>query len=209
MTLPHRSQGVPSFTCPHCSAFAHMTWDGVPSNHPARLTLDIAFCDACHKYSLWIRQNESQRYQMVWPDDVDVPPPNPDLNEDITSDYGEAASILNKSPRGAAALLRLCVQKLCVELGQPGKNLNTDIASLVEKGLPPKVQQSLDVVRVVGNESVHPGQMDMKDDTDTARALFSLVNVIAESLISAPKQAEEIFKSLPPSKLAEIEKRDS
>ena len=73
----------------------------------------------------------------------------------------------------------------------------------------PKVQQSLDAVRVIGNESVHPGQMDMTDDTDTARALFSLVNVIAEPLISAPKQVEAIFNSLPPSKLAEIEKRDS
>ncbi len=146
---------------------------------------------------------------MVWPDVVDTPPPNPDLNEEITFDYREAASILNKSPRGAAALLRLCVQKLCVELGQQGKNLNTDIASLVQKGLPPIVQQSLDAVRVIGNESVHPGQMDMTDDTDTARTLFSLVNVIAASLISAPKQAKEIFDSLPQSKLEQIEKRDS
>jgi len=42
-------------------------------------------------------------------------------------------------------------------------------------------------VRVIGNEAVHPGKLDLKDDRDTATRLFKLVNIIAEQMISNPK----------------------
>ena len=40
----------------------------------------------------------------------------------------------------------------CGHLGESGKNINDDIAALVKKGLNLMIQQSLDVVRVIGNE---------------------------------------------------------
>ena len=52
------------------------------------------------------------------------------------------------------------LQKLCKVLGQSGNNINEDIKALVESGLDPRVQKALDAVRVVGNNAVHPGQMD-------------------------------------------------
>jgi hypothetical protein len=83
-----------------------------------------------------------------------------------------------------------------------------DIASLVAKGLNRLVQQSLDIVRVIGNEAVHPGTIDLRDDRDTALQLFKLVNLIAEQMISTPKHVNQIFDSLPVAKKAAIEKRD-
>ncbi len=102
--------------------------------------------------------------------------PNQDLPEDIIHDFEEARSIIGESPRGAAALLRLCVQKLCVHLKEKGKSIDEDIASLVAKGLNPLVQKSLDIVRVVGNEAVHPGVIDLNDNRDIANKLLSLIN---------------------------------
>ena len=105
-------------------------------------------------------------------------------------------------------LIRLVIQKLCIELGEEGKRIDDDIASLVKKGLSPLVQKSLDAVRVIGNEAVHPGTLDLKDDIDTAARLFDLVNIIAEQMISNPKHVDEIYIKLPSTKREAIEKRD-
>ena len=121
----------------------------------------------------------------------------------------EAKAIVNKSPRGAAALLRLCIQKLCEQLGEKGKNINDDIANLVKIGLPVKIQQALDVVRVIGNNAVHPGQIDLRDDQDTAMKLFELINVIAEVMITQPKEVERLYQSLPQTAREAIQKRDN
>src|SRR5688500_789233 len=101
-----------------------------------------------------------------------------------------ATSILNRSRRATAARLRLCIQKLCIQLGEPGNNINNDIASLVKKGLSVTMQQALDSVRVIGNDAVHPGEMDLKDDRDTALKLFTLVNLIAHRMITEPREVE-------------------
>lgn len=146
---------------------------------------------------------------MIYPDYAGIEAPNEDLSEDIVADYNEAASILYKSPRGSAALLRLAVQKLCKQLGEPGKNINTDIGNLVKnRNLSVTIQQALDALRVIGNESVHPGQLDLRDDPATAQTLFRLLNKIAETMITEPRQIKNIYDTIPDSKKEAIEKRD-
>ncbi|EHV9723967.1 DUF4145 domain-containing protein [Vibrio parahaemolyticus O1:K58] len=145
---------------------------------------------------------------MLYPTHGSAPVANEDLPEDVKADYLEAASIAQLSPKGAAALLRLAIQKLCLHLGGEGKNINNDIALLVKNGLSPIVQQSLDIVRVVGNNAVHPGQIDL-DEPEVVSSLFVLINVIAETMISVPKQVEKIYSGLPSGALEAIERRDS
>ena len=140
---------------------------------------------------------------------MNIHKPNEDLNKDIQKDYNEAASIVEKSPRAAAALLRLGIQKLCKQLGEEGSNINKDISELVKKGLAIQIQQALDIVRVVGNESVHPGQIDLDDNKEIALKMFELINVIAQTMITQPKEIEKLYSSLPEEKLDGIAKRDS
>jgi len=194
-----------AFNCPFCNAYANQIWDDlkrVLRTQYHYTQLDGCECAHCGHESIWYGG------VMVHPNFEGVQPPNSDLSREIKTDYQEAASILQKSPRGAAALLRLAIQKLCKEIGEQGKNINEDIKNLVAKGLPSAVQKSLDVVRVIGNEAVHPGQIDLKDNIEIAKALFKLVNIIAEKMITEPKEVEEIYSSLPESKRREIEKRD-
>jgi len=88
-------------------------------------------------------------------------------------------------------------------------DLNKAIAKLVDEGLPKKIQQALDVVRVVGNNAVHPGTINLNDDPSVALKLFNLVNMIVDSMITQPRQIEEMFGGLPPTAIAQIQKRDS
>ena len=107
-------------------------------------------------------------------------------------------------------MLRLGIQKLMVHLGEKGKNINDDIASLVLKGLDTRIQKALDVVRVVGNSAVHPGQIDLNDDKTIAAKLFGLVNVIVESQITQAKHIEEMYDTVVPDTVkAQIDKRDA
>jgi len=162
----------------------------------------VAICSHCKKPSYWMND------QMIYPNVLTAPFPNDDLPVEIKADFEEARQISNLSPKGAAALLRLVIQKICIHLEQPGKDLNTDIGNLVKKGLSPKIQMALDVVRVIGNESVHPGQIDLNDDPAVTAKLFELVNIIADTMISHPKEIEKLYGSLPEGKKAAIEKRD-
>nr|WP_309099080.1 DUF4145 domain-containing protein [Fredinandcohnia onubensis] len=199
--------GNESFHCPFCNVLAHQHWykcfyarPGMA--HQLHGDLEISICGHCREKTLWFNE------KMLYPDKTIAPPPHDDLPEDLLDDYTEASSILTKSPRGAAALLRLTLQKLMVVLGEQGKDINKDIGSLVSKGLHPQVQQALDIVRVIGNESVHPGQLDLKDDFETALQLFDLVNFIVEDRISRPRAIADLFNKLPEGKRKGIEIRD-
>jgi Domain of unknown function (DUF4145) len=163
----------------------------------------VSKCYSCGALGVWIYDT------LIFPSTTCHIEPNIDLTDDIKRDFREAAKILNLSPRGSAALLRLCVQKLCIQLGEAGKHIDTDIANLVKKGLETSLQQALDIVRVIGNEAVHPGQIDLRDDRETATKLFQLINIIADAMVSRPKQIAELYGKLPESKLRAIEKRDS
>jgi hypothetical protein len=59
-----------------------------------------------------------------------------------------------------------------------------------------RVQQSLDVVRVIGNNAVHPSLIDIRDDHNTAERFFDLVHLIAEIMISQLKHVSEMYESL-------------
>ncbi len=164
--------------------------------------LYISQCYNCKKISVWVHE------RLIFPQQKIGVNPNTDLPENIIGDFEEARDILNQSPRGAAALLRLCIQKLCAHLGEKGKNIDEDIASLVSKGLNPLVQKSLDVVRVIGNEAVYPGAIDLKDDRDTALKLLQILNVIADQMITHPKTIQQMYDQLPESKKKAIEERN-
>lgn len=131
------------------------------------------------------------------------------MPEDVKGIYDEACLVLKASPRSSAALSRLAIEKLVDHLEAHGNNLNSKIADLVSKGLPVRIQQMLDSVRVIGNNAVHPGEIDLSDDTQLALSLLNFINLIVENQISQPKRIDEIYNSLPESNLKSIERRDS
>ena len=164
----------------------------------------VSECFSCEALAIWLHG------KLLYPAEHLAPEPNEDLPGDIKADYQEASTILELSPRGAAALLILSIQKLCGHLGETGKDINADIKNLVAKGLDQNIQKALDTVRVVGNEAVHPGSVDLKDDRDTASRLFDLVNIIADAMITQPKAINALYEEkVPEAKKEAIEQRDN
>jgi hypothetical protein len=197
-----------AFDCPWCSAFAHQTWFRGGRYAGGTLwalisELDISTCTRCGRNAYWLDRS------LIYPLASTAPLANADAPEEVRADYAEAASVLARSPRSSAALLRLAIQKLCGFLGESTSDLNGAIGALVKKGLSVEVQQALDVVRVIGNHAVHPGEMDLRDDAETAMALFGLVNLIADRMISEPKRIRALYDSLPERSKEQIIRRDA
>ncbi len=194
-----------AFHCSICQVYAKQVWgrcDWAPYRSYENTDVFVSRCTHCNELSYWIHE------QLLYPATSTAELPSPDLPANCLTDFNEARAISNASPRGAAALLRLCIQKLLVELGLPGKNINEDIAALVKDGLPPLVQQSLDICRVVGNNAVHPGELDLTDTPEIAHSLFKLINVITYDRITRPKEVKSLYDSLPVGALQAIERRD-
>ena len=213
--------GASRFHCLHCHTYAHQTWSDMYIHELCQRTLydnkddpfkynnvhigddsvKVSLCSHCEAPTLWTAE------KIIYPLTGMFPPANNDLPDNVKAVYDEASAIANQSPRAAAALLRLALQVLLEHIGRTG-NLNTNIKKLVKEGLDPQIQQALDIVRVTGNNAVHPGEI-IFDDPTNVHTLFQLINVIANTLITQPKQTQELYDNLPEDARKAIEKRDS
>jgi hypothetical protein len=168
----------------------------------ALVNVAMSWCYPCKGFALWVED------KIIYPRHNSEIIAHDEMPDSVKADFNEAASIVDMSPRGAAALLRLCIQKIMPDLGATEGDLNDNIASLVKKGLETDIQQAMDVLRVIGNNAVHPGQIDLKDDKATALKLFDLLNLIVERRIATPNKIKGLFEGLPPGAREQIEKRD-
>lgn len=200
-----------AFTCPICDVHAHMAWANLYDQQTGHDTQFVsATCSHCRTRNLWRFDYQTYVGTLIFPDKTIVALPEPDMPDDIRRDYEEAATIFNRSPRGSAALLRLCLQKLCVFLGQPGEHIDKDIRALAKLNvLPPLVIKVADTVRITGNQAVHPGEMSEEDVDHVAAKMFDLVNFIVRKGISEPKELEALYNMVPEGPRKAAEEKDA
>lgn len=212
-----------AFNCPICGAYAQFTW--VPFTYSKcgqteETEFHGACCARCQQWTMWrylgqklgpkglLGQPVYVHGELVAPRVSITPLPADDLPQDCVGDFTEARNVFATSPRSSAALLRLAIQKLCIHLGESGKNINNDIGNLVKKGLDARIQKALDIVRVTGNNAVHPGTMDLNDTPELAHKLFDLVNLVVNEMITKPNEIDALYTALPKGVLDGIQKRD-
>jgi hypothetical protein len=114
------------------------------------------------------------RGRLVFPINVEKMP------ELVEEDLEEAAAILNKSPRGATALMRLCIHKLMPLLRQDGDGLNDYMSSLVRKGAEVEIQQAMEVLRVLRDEPEQPTSLETQEDKEMALRFVDSLKAILE-----------------------------
>lgn len=114
-----------------------------------------------------------------------IPKPNQNLDDDLKEIYEEARADYGLSVRSSGALLRLLLQIFVNRyLGKPetGK-LNEGIKEIIKKdGITDQFIQIMTIVRVKGNDCVHPSQLDSLDTSDEIQMLFELINLLVEIL---------------------------
>lgn len=203
----------PQIKCPYCHVFAqqdvhshHFEQDvkgsGIHGGIEITSRFEFRRCSNCG--GKFFYENGELRYP-----EPEVVAPKADMPEDVKNLFEEAASICHRSPRAACALLRLAIEKLCDQLGATSETVSQKIASLVKRGLSEELQKALDVVRVVGNNAVHPGQICFDvDDESTARMLFTLLNIITQRLVSEPATIRTLYEGLPEAAKQHVKKRD-
>lgn len=125
------------FFCPHCGVYAHQIWlnarrGGGRYSWADVEDLSFSLCAKCGRYALWVEK------KMVYPEASTAPLPSEDMPHDIREDFQEARNIVNLSPCGATALLRLAIQKLMTHLGEKGKDLDQDIPGSPKLLSPPE-----------------------------------------------------------------------
>ena len=213
MKYVHPQKDLGAFTCPHCHTLAQMEHSIHRFNSDQKVDFNglishsnpitIYKCTNCGKKILWVNND------YIYPELQPIAP-TIDMPDSVKKLYEEAGLIYTKSPRAACGLLRLAIDRLCQELGETDRDINKNIAALVKRGLSVEVQQALDIVRVVGNKAVHPGQIEFNvDNLETAETLFTLINIIVDRLISEPKRIKEMFDKLPESVKEAVQKRDN
>lgn len=208
------SFGKNDFHCPFCNVHSHQKWGKLRIYNLEDKTYFVTSfysseCNHCKELSIWLEYEG----KMIYPKILTVPIAHNDMPESVKELYEEARNISNDSPRAAATLLRCALEKLTEELGEgEGEgNLYTRIGNLVKRGLPPRVQQALDTVRITANEGgAHSGQIDLtgKDSKEIVDGLFKMVNFIVEKMIKEPREIDEHFFSLPKEKIEGVENRD-
>ena len=198
------------FNCPYCNAYAHQSWSQCINQQEGELlyieenALISSTCSRCHSAAFWINE------QIIYPLARMAPPANSDLPDNVKEVYEEASDIAGLSARAACALLRVAIEMLLKDLGHLKEkgNINDSIGKMVRAGVDKRVQQTLDIVRVTGNNALHPGTIDFDDSTDVS-ALFELINYIADTLITRPKKTSKMFDNLPAEAKNRIKRRDT
>lgn len=211
-----------SFTCPHCGALAQQSWwesgwsllsvteDVEPE------VLNASVCGACHGLAVWRsierRTRDDFRY-MTWVQIFplkrqDTEPLSSEAPEAVRELWEEARAVAPHSSRSAAALLRLALQTLLVDLQPDESNLNAAIGKVLRGGLDETVQQSMDILRIGGNGAVHPGEVRLDDDPATLDLLFGLLSYIVEETYVRRANITSLYNRLPEEKRAQIAKRD-
>lgn len=206
--------------CPHCGVrsqhkylnkiYGRYKFEVAPISKPFNTSIQTRYnsnlqgfdaiqCVSCGNYSIYYQG------KMIYPIDSNVSNPNDDMPENVKIVYYEAKTVLNISPKSACALLRLALEMLLNELDISGRTLNDKINNYCNDfDSNNRLIKAFHLIRIVGNEAVHPGVIDIDDNEDIARAMFEILNEIVDETITKKNKMDAIFEYLPEEKTNSI-----
>ncbi len=133
---------------------------------------DIAhgFCPSCSNLIVLVRDgtyivlrgegklDKISSEVIVYPKNINHQKLAPEVPDEFSNEFDEAASVLDASPKASAAISRRLLQKLLHEkFGIKARNLDKEIEEFISrKDLPSHISEAVDAVRSIGNFAAHP-----------------------------------------------------
>lgn len=205
-----------TFICPYCGKEQSYSENNMCSNFvgykrgiAANLRMAYEFCDINILHILCT--NRSCRRIIVVAHDLfnskqwDLIPENicnhyPDyIPYQIRNDYEEASSIIERSPKAAAALFRRCLQGMIHDFWNiHEKNLNAEITVLKER-VSLSQWKALDGLRSIGNIGAHMEKdvnLIIEIEPDEAIKLQKLIELLLNKWYIANHEEEELYAEI-------------
>jgi hypothetical protein len=133
------------------------------------VNLHVSHCQTCNGFTLWVGGRP------VFPINVDkVSAPL------VEEDFEEAAAILTKSPRGAVALMRVCIQKVLPLLKHNGSGPSEYNTEVMRKGLEVEIQEAMEVLQVLRSDPLQLTNFDSQEDKEVAFRFINSLKAILE-----------------------------
>jgi hypothetical protein len=211
--IPQPSPFTDRFVCPHpsCGVYAHQftAQVGIKYSPVEGPNWAATVCNRCRVPAIWMKADDLSEWVMIYPANSPGIAPHADMPAHVAAIYEEARDVAQRSPRSAAGLLRLALQMLIDDLVPGTGSLDSKIGKLVAQGLDSRAHKAMDIVRVIGNNAVHPGQISLDDTPELVPSLFRLVNLVVEEMIARPKHLDQLFQLLPQQAREGIERRNT
>ena len=207
-------------TCPHClvSIFIHPSRKDLGADADGQWSAICSKCPNCDKMTIYLRRHEhfsasahSQPFNsaklvgefLVYPKSIQRNPPPPQVPEEFTKDYREAALIINGSPKASAALSRRLLQHILREkAGADQRNLVDAINHVITQGnVPSHVSDSLHTLREIGNFAAHPTKSAntaeiLEVEPGEAEWCLDVIDALYDHYFVAPDKALEAKKAI-------------
>jgi hypothetical protein len=170
----------------------------IPIHEPGRW--NASTCGRCGASSVWRDE------RMVYPSSTTAPVPHEEMPSEARELYVEAREVVGISRRAGAALARASMERLLRSLDpDAGK---ADLAKRIDRILP-KVSTSLGkmltVIRHAGNKSLHvednPDPLTIlvldPEEEKIVEYIFTAINNLVDELITRPREADELYETVP------------
>nr|DAJ71522.1 MAG TPA: protein of unknown function (DUF4145) [Caudoviricetes sp.] len=205
------------FKCPFCSMIIPLTPDTQSVRHPSfvssddvhhyggesksHLELSFIHCPNCGEYTISAKGKGSAV------DDVDITirPQSmaykfPDyIPQAIRSDYEEACSIVNLSPKASATLSRRCLQGMIRDFFQISKGSLFEEINAIKDKIPTEQWAVLDGLRRIGNIGAHMEKdinLIVDIEPDEAQKLIKLIELLLRQWYIERHNQQELFADI-------------
>ncbi len=154
-------------------------------------------CEICQETSIY----NAITGEKIHPNTTSIKKPNSDMPQNIKDLYVEASSVFEMSPRSSLAIIRLALDLLCIELGADKKDsLYNKVEWLHnENVIDSELKDLAHGVRGLGNDAVHPRNIDEEINKDDAMLVFELINIIVDEKITKVNRKKELVNKFKPS----------